>query len=160
MSYPGFCSNPQSCCQPHRSARNNLLKCGFQKEVTLKFATPSPSVWQPLLTVVCAHSGSPLPHTSISLHGSRWISFIGCQNWKDSRIWSKKTVGVGESHKSIKLLPSATLGQWTDRAAAVTAHLGFVLVYFGLKIMSHENMQLRHHPPLHYTQICKWKAKL
>lgn len=74
---------------------------------------------------------------------------------KDSGHWKGPQINKAASVSHLLFWDSELMVLWPGRAAAVTAHLRFVLVYFGLEILSHENIRLRHQPPLHYAQICK-----
>ena len=146
-----YCCSLKFCRQPCSLASNSLSKWDSWKEFTL---------FPPHSQVLTAPSNK-----SPSAFTGQDRCAIGCQICRDGERLCKRTAGSEESHKSIKMPQSApcyfgTVNWGHGGAAAVTAHLMFVRVYFGLKIMYHEYTRLKNPPPTHYTEICKWKAKL
>lgn len=76
----------------------------------------------------------------------------GCQNSGDGELGGKRTVGSGPEPQINKAAATVSHLLFWDgelmalcrgHAAAVTAHLMFVPVYFGLKIMSRKYTRLR-----------------
>lgn len=108
-------------------------KCGSQKEVTLQFVPP-------LHPVGHMHS-QPLSTNLHWLSLAHWVSNL--KSWwdivqEDSGQWGEPQINKATSVGPLLFWAGELVALCRGRAAAVTAHLMFALVYFGLKIMYHE----------------------